>query len=71
VHQTTLTSSDLVWDAELAAIAETTVTRGPTCSAHPDGLVVRWRTNLATASEVRVGPRRSARHVVQRRRAHD
>lgn len=57
VHQTTLSSSDLVWDAELVALAETTVTRGPYLQrGTPDGLVVRWRTNLATASEVRLGP---------------
>jgi hypothetical protein len=56
LHQTSATSSDLVWDADLVSSTSASVTRGPYLQVlRPTGVTVRWRTNLATDSRVRWG----------------
>jgi hypothetical protein len=59
VHQTSGTSSDLVWDCELTyatALTPPDVTRGPyLADGTSDAVTVRWRTNVATDSRVWVG----------------
>jgi hypothetical protein len=54
VHQTSLSSSDLVWDAEL--FHGLRLTRGPYLQiATPTSVIVRWRTSTPTDSRVRYG----------------
>jgi len=54
VHQTSLNSSDLVWDAEI--FHGLRLTRGPYLQmATPTGVVVRWRTSTPTNSRVLYG----------------
>jgi hypothetical protein len=59
VHQANATSSDVSFDLRLTgsdAPAAPAVTRGPYLqSGAPSGVVVRWRTNVATDSRVRYG----------------
>jgi hypothetical protein len=57
VHQATLTSSDLSWDAELTyQTGAPAVTRGPYLAVGtPEGMTIRWRTNLPTDSRVWLG----------------
>ncbi|MEZ4650721.1 MAG: metallophosphoesterase [Candidatus Eisenbacteria bacterium] len=57
VHQRSGDSSDLVWDAEVTYLDETpAVLRGPYLqSGSETGVVVRWRTNVPTASQVDYG----------------
>ncbi|MDZ4805443.1 MAG: metallophosphoesterase [Candidatus Eisenbacteria bacterium] len=56
LHQTSVTSSDLAWDADLSASAATSVTRGPYLQVlRSTGITVRWRTDAATDSRVRWG----------------
>ncbi|MEO8603949.1 MAG: metallophosphoesterase, partial [bacterium] len=57
VHQSSGTSSDLSFDLELSASdGGASVTRGPYLQrGTPSGMVVRWRTDLATDSRVRFG----------------
>ena len=57
VHQSTLTSSDLVWDASLIASEdEAQVVRGPYLQiGTATGIIVRWRTNVPATSAVRYG----------------
>jgi calcineurin-like phosphoesterase family protein/Big-like domain-containing protein/purple acid phosphatase-like protein/type IX secretion system substrate protein len=55
VHQANATSSDLSFDAYLIG-TNPSITRGPYLQmAGPDRMVVRWRTNVATASKVKYG----------------
>jgi hypothetical protein len=56
IHQVTVLSSDISFDLELST-GPPTVLRGPYLQlGTPDSIVVRWRTDLATASRVRFGP---------------
>lgn len=67
VHQTTASSSDLVWDAGLTAAAPGAVslTREPYLqSVTPNQATIRWRTSGATAGEVRWGLSASTLDVV-------
>jgi hypothetical protein len=58
VHQAALTSSDLSWDAELTyQTGAPAVTRGPYLAiGTPEGMTIRWRTNVPTDSRVWLGP---------------
>ena len=65
VHQTSLTSTDLVLDAELRADTTPLLTRGPYLQlARPTGIVIRWRTNPASGSAVRFGTATGARDMI-------
>jgi tetratricopeptide (TPR) repeat protein len=56
VHQASLTSSDLVWDADLAWSNLPQVTRGPYLQMATDSAItVRWRTSTATTGRVVYG----------------
>ncbi len=56
VHQSSLSSNDLVWDADLAYSDMAHLTRGPYLQiGTPDAITVRWRTNTAVDSRVRYG----------------
>ena len=56
VHQASLTSSDLVWDADLAWSNLPQVTRGPYLQMATDSAItVRWRTSAATTGRVVYG----------------
>ena len=57
VHQATLTSSDLAWDAELTyQTGAAAVTRGPYLAmGTPESMSIRWRTNVPTDSRVWLG----------------
>jgi hypothetical protein len=57
VHQTSMTSSDLAMDMELAySSADAIVTRGPYLQVATDtSIVVRWRTDVPVTSAVRFG----------------
>ena len=57
VHQSTLSSSDLVWDCELAVGDQAAVlSRGPYLMVGtPHSMVVRWRSSTATDTRVRWG----------------
>ena len=56
VHQTNLTSSDLVLDAALSVDNVPQLTRGPYLQvATPTSIIVRWRTDPASGSVVRFG----------------
>jgi len=56
VHQTSLTSPDLVWDADLAWSNLPQVTRGPYLQMATDSAItVRWRTSAATTGRVVYG----------------
>jgi Calcineurin-like phosphoesterase/FlgD Ig-like domain/Purple acid Phosphatase, N-terminal domain len=57
VHQSTVSSSDLAMDLELAYFTTAQVVRGPYLQiGTPNGVTVRWRTDLPTDSRVRFGP---------------
>jgi hypothetical protein len=57
VHQANGSSSDLSFNLELIGSSAGTVTRGPYLQlAAPTGMVVRWRTNVASDARVRYGP---------------
>lgn len=56
VHQTSVTSTDLAWDADLIHSVPVQVVRGPYLqNGAPDAITVRWRTDLATTSRVTYG----------------
>ncbi|MGH7725290.1 MAG: metallophosphoesterase [Candidatus Eiseniibacteriota bacterium] len=57
VHQTSATSTDLVWDGELRySTSAASVTRGPYLqNGTPDAITVRWRTSVPTSSRVLFG----------------
>lgn len=56
VHQSSLTSSDILWDLKLVGLPVTPVTRGPYLQkATPSSIVVRWRTGSAVDSKVTYG----------------
>jgi hypothetical protein len=56
IHQANGTSSDISFDAELLGSTTVSVTRGPYLQMGNDtSVVVRWRTNGATNSQVRYG----------------
>jgi hypothetical protein len=58
VHQASLTSSDLAWDAELSyENALPSVTRGPYLAVGtPEAMTIRWRTSVPTDSRLWLGP---------------
>jgi hypothetical protein len=58
VHQASLSSSDLAWDAELSyENGSPSVTRGPYLAmGTPDAMTIRWRTGVPTDSRVWLGP---------------
>ena len=59
IHQRSGTSSDISFDLELVALenaGDPVVTRGPYLQrGSPDGMVVRWSTNLPSVGRVRYG----------------
>ena len=56
VHQSSLTSSNILWDLKLVGLPVTPVTRGPYLQkATPNSIVVRWRTGDAVDSKVTYG----------------
>ena len=59
LHQTSASSSDLVWEAALTATvgpAVAQLTRGPYLQGvAPNQATIRWRTSLATPGQVRYG----------------
>ena len=57
VHQRSASSSDLAWDAELTYLDDApALLRGPYLQVGTEtGVVVRWRTNVPTASQVDYG----------------
>jgi hypothetical protein len=56
IHQTNITSSDISFNFKLSGNTIPTVTRGAYLqSATPSSMIVRWRTDVATASRVRCG----------------
>jgi hypothetical protein len=55
IHQQSASSSDISFDLQLAT-GPATVLRGPYLQVgRPDGVIVRWRTDIATDSRVRYG----------------
>ena len=62
VHQASASSSDISFDlAVVAATDAAVITRGPYLQrGTATGIVVRWRTNVATDSRVSYGPRADA-----------
>lgn len=56
IHQNAVTSSDLFFDLELAALKKPTLTRGPYLQmGGKDSITIRWRTDAATISKVKWG----------------
>src|SRR5687768_3640369 len=59
VHQANATSSDIAFDMQLEGLTEPvqpTLTRGPYMNlATQSGIIIRWRTDLATDSKVNFG----------------
>lgn len=57
IHQSSGSSTDISFDLRLTdGVASTALTRGPYLQlATPTGLIVRWRTDVATSSRVSVG----------------
>jgi hypothetical protein len=57
IHQSAVTSSDISFNFKLTGSTIPTVTRGAYLqSPTPTSMIIRWRTDVATASRVRVGP---------------
>ncbi len=57
IHQQAVNSSDISFDLQLTATSTPTVIRGPYLQDQTTtSLVVRWRTDLTTTSQVRYGP---------------
>ncbi|MBK7367793.1 MAG: metallophosphoesterase [Candidatus Eisenbacteria bacterium] len=58
LHQTTASSSDLLWDAALLAdSSNAAITRGPYLqNAAPTAITVRWRTAAPVVGRVSMGP---------------
>jgi hypothetical protein len=56
MHQSAGTSSDISFDLSMTATDAVLLTRGPYLQlGTPDSIIVRWRTNVATDSQVRFG----------------
>jgi hypothetical protein len=56
IHQNAASSSDISFNALLTGFTGASVTRGPYLQMlHPNGITIRWRTNVATNSSVDFG----------------
>jgi hypothetical protein len=56
LHQSSRSSPDLLWDAQLTYATTPSIVRGPYLQiGTPTSVSIRWRTNFATDSKVRYG----------------